>query len=128
MGMALSDSKGFEEGKPYLEKCLQTIKIGKVKILPDKNHVSEACFYLAVFCNNENDKDIKQIEKWINIGLGSCKEGSKNFEKLNDIKKKFCSTNSECLSTDRKYGFIRYYNLPRKFGIIEIEKETATRR
>ena len=124
MGIALSNNKGFEEGKPYLKKCLQTIKIGKVKILPDKNHVSEACFYLAFFCNNENDKDIKQIEKWINVGLGSCKEGSKNFEKLNDIRKKFCSTNLECLSTDRKYGFIRYYNLPRKFGIIEIEKET----
>lgn len=122
MGIALSKNNGFEEGKPFLEKCLQTIKIGKMKISPDKKNVSEACFYLAVFSNNENGRDIKQIEKWINIGLGNCIKGSNYFEKLNDIKKQLCGT--EYLFNDRKYGFIKHYNVPRKFGIIEIENET----
>lgn len=123
MGIALSNNKGFEEGKPYLEKCLQTIKIGDVQISPDRKNVSEACFHLAVLSKNENEEDAKQIEKWINLGLSNCNEGSKIFEKLNGINKN-CDGNSEYLSTDRKRGFIRHYNVPRKFGIIEIDNET----
>ena len=124
MGIALSENKGFEEGKPYLEKCLQTIKIGNLKIFPDGENVSEACFHLAVLSKNENDEDSKQIEKWISIGLSNCKEKSRYFKKLGDVKKRLFGINSEYLPADRKYGFIRHYNVQRKFGIIEIEKET----
>jgi LuxR family glucitol operon transcriptional activator len=125
LGIALSINMGFAEGKPYLEKSLQTVHSGKKIITPDSKIVAEACSYLATFSMKENDKDIKQIENWINTGLANCTTDSTQFERLNHLKKELVGEttsrgNVEC----RKYGGIKFYNTLRKFGIIIIADET----
>jgi len=123
LGIALCTYKGFSEGKPYLEKSFQTFNIGKTTFAPDSKIVSDACFYLASFCMNERDRDIKQIEYWINKGLKNCTANSKEFEKLNKLKKQLLGK-VVFSGTDRKYGCITSFNTLRKFGIVESGNET----
>lgn len=122
LGIAHSIANGFAEGKPYLEKALQTISSGKESIAPDSKMVSEVCFYLAALSLNEHDRDDKQIEKWINIGLANCTNDSKWTEQLIELKKELKGERAENIG--RTFGRIRQCNPSRKFGIIEAEDKT----
>ncbi|MDD4931822.1 MAG: NB-ARC domain-containing protein [Candidatus Colwellbacteria bacterium] len=125
LGLALSNKKGFAEGKPYLEKCLQNMKFGQTTIIPDSEIIAKACFYLAALSMNESDRNTAQIETYINRGLANCMVGSKYFDKLKELQSQLLQKDPSKKSVDdRKYGRIRYYNRGRKFGIIEIGNET----
>lgn len=123
LGIALCTHRGVSEGKPYLEKSIQTFNFGKIRIVPDSKLVAEACFYLATFCMNDSNKDINQIENWINKGLINCTANSKEFEKLNKLQKQLMEVGVFPIK-NRKSGTITSFNLLRKFGIIESENET----
>lgn len=123
LGIALSRDKGFAEGKSYLEKSIQTIYFSKKAFAPDNKIIAEVCFYIAALSINENNKDIIQIENWINMGLANCSNDSKWFKKLNELK---CKLKGDVIpeTTNRKLGRIGKYNPSRNFGIIEIENKT----
>ena len=120
MGITLRNEKGFAEGKPYLETCLQPMKVGETLINPDSETVAEACFYLAIFSMRESDRNLKQIEIYINKGLANCMDGSKIFHKLNSLKQQLFQNGTPRIEMDdRRYGRIKYFNTGRHFGIIE---------
>ncbi len=121
LGIALSKKDGFSEGRPYLEKCIETINLGKKSILPDDKIMVEACFYLAAINMNESDKDIEQIESWINTGIVNTND-PKWIDKFNDLKNQIKM--DKLSAVDRKHGWIRSFNTLRKFGVIEISNQT----
>jgi len=123
-GIALSKKVGFDKGKPYLEKCLQTMKIGRIVIIPDKEIVAEVCFYLAALRMDIGDKNVTEIEKYINNGLANCISGSKWFNKINQLKIELEGQGTSITKIERKYGRIKYYNVSRKFGVIEVADNT----
>jgi len=124
LGIALSMNMGFTEGKPYLEKCLQTIHSGNKIITPDSKILADACFYLSAFGKNESNKDIKQIENWINLGLANSLPNSNYFEKLNALKKELFGSSSLLEKANRKFGRIKFYNSTRFYGVVEAGNES----
>lgn len=124
-GVALSKHIGFSEGKPYLEECLEPISSGNVNFIPDSKIVAQACFYLAAFSIEEGESDSKQIANWINKGLASCTSDSLQFEKLNRLKEEqFGSKTTFTEVVDRKYGWIKFVNVSKKYGVLNIGSET----
>lgn len=124
LGIALSVNMGFAEGKPYLEKCLQTFHSGNKIITPESNILAEACFYLSVFGMNESNKDIKQIENWINLGLANSSPDSRYFDRLNNLKKELFRSEPLLREANRKFGWIKFYNSTKHYGVIEIDNES----
>lgn len=120
LGVALSQYEGFDSGKPYLEKCLNTIEFGRFKMTPDNEISAEVCFYMAAFMLNENKKDHSEILSVIEEGLSYTKPNSKQFTKLNDLKFQLEAAHYyHKKDKSRIFGFIQYFNKIRKFGIIE---------
>ncbi|PAV12485.1 hypothetical protein ASJ81_06270 [Methanosarcina spelaei] len=112
LGIAITYKEGFEKGKPYLEKCLELIELEGYKNYPSPNILRVVCYYLAKFYMKEGGKDEAQIEYLINRGLNNCDLKSDQYEKLQGLKKRL-------ESTKRKTGFIKFYNVSRKFGVIK---------
>ena len=120
LGIALSPKKGLTEGKPYLEKCLQTVQSGKKSIIPDGEIVAEACFYIAALTRDKDTGNQEDIEMYINKGLANCMLNSKFYSKLSKLKKQFLQNGTPRIEMDdRRYGGIKYFNMGRHFGIIE---------
>lgn len=122
LGVALSENMGFAEGKPYLEKGLQTVHSGNKIIPPNGKIIAEICFYLSAFSMNESDKDVKQIEDWINLGLTNCSHDSKYFDRLNNLKNELLTSGP--LLANRKFGWIKFYNSTKQYGVIETGNES----
>lgn len=124
-GIVLSMHRGFAEGKPYLEESLKTIKSGNVDIAPHSKLVADSCFYLAAFGIKEVDYDIKQIENCINRGLANCTADSMQFEKLNRLKKEILGDEKTPFGDEsRKYGSIKFFNLSKKYGVLNVGDDT----
>jgi len=123
LGIALSIFKNFNEGRPYLEKCLQKIKIDNKFILPQKKIIADACYYLALNAIKEQNQDEEQIKKWIAQGFANCDVDSKIYGKLKNLNVKF-GNGVQTDNGDRKYGIIKWYDFWQKYGIIEIGKST----
>lgn len=124
LGIALSSQKGLNAGKPYLEKCLQPIYVGRKLIEVDSKIIAKAYFYLAALSMKEEGRDIKKIENLIEQGLAICKDATW-IEKLNGLRKELLEGKAPAVKADgKKYGKIKFYNVARKFGVIEGANET----
>ena len=127
LGVVISKTSGFEEGKPYLEKCLQTVKFGNTIIPIDKEIGTEACYYLAALTIKENNYNEKELENYINMGILYCSPNSKWFDKLRQLRKLLTQKKpTRKIIKDRMYGIVKFYNLERKFGIINAKEDNFT--
>jgi tetratricopeptide (TPR) repeat protein len=124
LGIALSRNESFSVGRPYLEKCLQTMDFDKIKISSSKKMISEACFFLAVYGLKDKETDPKQIESWIKLGLSNCLIGSMQFEKLKRLESRLAGNYLERNQDLRKSGKIRFLDIERKFGLIDTDDTT----
>jgi cold shock CspA family protein len=72
----------------------------------------------------EEGRDIKKIENLIEQGLAICKDATW-IEKLNGLRKELLEGKAPAVKADgKKYGKIKFYNVARKFGVIEGANET----
>ena len=122
LGIALCENNEFYEGCKYLQKSIQTIKIGKKEYIPDRKRIASSCFYLAVFGMKEKKIDLEKIDNWIETGLKNSDYDSKDYEKLNDLKKRI---NGERNNTAKRYlGSITYFNQYKNYGMIKQENKS----
>jgi len=117
LGVTLGSKKSFAEAKPYLEECITCRKIGVVLIIPNSEYIPAAFFYLALYSMDESPRNLKPIETYINEGLSNLPPSSKWYDKLKDLKKQILPDTPS--DSEKKYGRIKYFNVVRKFGIIE---------
>jgi len=125
LGIALSQSKGFLAGKPYLLKSIETFQFNNVRFVPDQSILIQVYSYLAFLSYNEEEKDIQQINEWIDLGLKNSIPGSKFYEKLNQLKNEINLQNISNNQVNRKFGKIKFFDINRKFGVIEFDNTTC---
>jgi tetratricopeptide (TPR) repeat protein/cold shock CspA family protein len=118
LGIAHARKDGFESGKPYLEKCLQPIQVGKKQILPEGKAMCTAYFYLAALGIHDKDVKKEQLENWINLGLAICGD-SRLFNRFSDLKRQISGTVEDGKTKSTEYGKIKFFNVVRGFGVIE---------
>jgi tetratricopeptide (TPR) repeat protein len=124
LGITLSKAEGFAIGRPYLEKCLQTMHFDGVIISPENKMISEACYYLASLCSKDKERDSLQIQNWIDMGIDNCQIGSMQYEKLKKLESQLNGSNEENKPKIRYNGKIRFINIERKFGLIDTDNST----
>ena len=56
----------IKEGKPYLEKCVEPVRVGKQLISVDKKIVSLAYFHLALLSLKEEKENPEITENFLN--------------------------------------------------------------
>lgn len=117
LGRAFAKVEGFKKGRPLLLECLKPYP-KEVQISPEKETVAEACLSLVELSLKERVYDMKEIEEYLRIGCAHSKMGSKLHERLSNICKKLgFPTNDE--NAARISGVIKFYNVDKKYGIIE---------
>jgi len=123
MGIVLSETEGFNAGKPYFEKCLQPFSIGenKIHIKPDDGVSSEVYYYLALYSLKEKNRDEEEIGRWLETGLKKANPSSKTYRELKYLYHQFSEKALTSSKIERVEGKIKYYNIERRFGIIESE-------
>lgn len=113
IGKTLIRNRDFNTAELYLKQCLETV------IPPEMNMVAEASFYLAVCYARDREPDLKQTSYYINLGLKNSLIGSKMFDNLEAIKKKYLEEQPMQIKNGRQYGRIKFYNGLKKFGVIK---------
>jgi len=127
LGVVILKRSGIEEARPYLEKCFQTAKFGKITIPIDREIGAEACFYLAALTMNENNYNEQELETYINRGLKYCSPDSKWSNKLKQLKEALPQKKPiRKIMKDRTYGIVKFYNFEKKFGIINAKEDVFT--
>lgn len=125
LAIAQAHKEGFARCKPLLEECLKPTRVGRVLISPDSETTANAYFYLAALGLDEKNVSREEIERWINLGLAACLPNSRIFDKLNGLKNQLAGTDKHEKKTEnREYGKIKYFNVQRKFGIVESAGKT----
>jgi tetratricopeptide (TPR) repeat protein len=116
--------EGFVSSRPHLEECLKPTRVGRILISPDSETTANAYFYLAAL-GSDGNVDRQEVERWINLGLASCRPNSRIFDKLNSLTNQLAGTEKhEKKTPDREYGKIKFFNVQRLFGIVETAGKT----
>ncbi|MCJ7423944.1 tetratricopeptide repeat protein [Candidatus Bathyarchaeota archaeon] len=128
LAIAHAHKEGFARCRPHLEECLKSTRVGRVLISPDSETTANAYFYLAALGLDEKDEKSasrEEIERWINLGLSACLPNSRIFDKLNNLKNQLLGTEKhEEKTINREYGKIRFFNVQRKFGLLDSAGKT----
>ncbi len=82
LGVALTETKGFEEGRPYIEKSLETFEASGLTAAPDGEDTAAGCFYLAALMLKYAPEDREGTQQYITRGLGRCPPDSRYRERL----------------------------------------------
>lgn len=123
LGIAYAQKDGFEAGATFLEKCIQTSQVDSQQILPRGDTICEAYFYLAALAVNEKKVDRAQVKAWINHGIASCKNARMSL-KLNGLKRQVADRLEVEQSNRREWGFIKFFDPRRNYGIIVSSTKT----
>jgi LuxR family glucitol operon transcriptional activator len=115
-------AKGIKEGKPLLEKCLKKANHKDESFSPDDEMIAEASFYLAALSMKEKETNKKEINGYIDQGLARCSAGSKWFLKFQEIKAQIDGEGTS--ERKRNVGKIKFFNVKKRYGVIESGERT----
>lgn len=124
LGDALCAEGNYAQGKLYLEKCIQPIHFFSTIIQPDDIIVAWACFYLLYYSEFTDERpNSVDIENWWNKGISSLKKDSPLEDKYTNLQESLKKISNISGLFERIEGKIDFFNIERKFGIINTETE-----
>ena len=119
LGVVLCKTDNLKEGISYLYKVVEPIRLGNSLIDPINPAFYEACYYLVVFAGKGNLISQNEMKKLVSKGKSNCVGNPKwenKFKKLGEEKN---SENFENVGASTLYGYVKFYNYNRIFGLIE---------
>ena len=123
LGIVIWKEKGIDEGLPILKECLGKMEYGKASFNPDKEMISEACYFIANLCIREKGIPVDTIQGFIEKGLENCATGTKWLERLNEVKRRVEKQDNMGYEK-RLQRRIQSINVNKRFGIISWSDKT----
>lgn len=122
-GICKCKSGSISEGKEELLKCITPWSSGGKLVNPPNKIVSFAAYQLAYYLSKEPVRDIDQTLLYIKIGFAHCNKNNDNFDRLQRLRDGlYKNKGAKSMGLQRKYGKIRFFNVERKYGIIDQEE------
>lgn len=120
LGIYKCNNDDIISGIEDLKKCLDPWNKGGKLIHPLPKIVALASYEIALYSLKKPKVDVEEVSHFIKMGLAHCKKDDeihKKLRKLNDsLNQKRDNYKRNYM---RKYGAVRYFDIARKFGIID---------
>ena len=113
----------FNEAAPYFERCLKKIELSDGRVLSMDREMAKAHYYFAYYAFKLDARPKETIKEHIKTGLAITGD-LRLREKISRLENKF-NIKHGIKPTGLKMGVIKYFNTPRKYGIIKYGTETV---
>jgi len=124
-GKNLCEVGDYRTGKLYFQKCLSPVIFQQKTIIkPNIYDLSNAYFYLVQYGIKSNYSNIDELHNWFEIGNSLAKRDKYLYGKYKKLKNLLEGYEIQLKSKLRKTGYIKYYNMKKKYGIIKSDKTT----
>ncbi len=122
IAISLSKNNKFDESLPYFKRAHKKLRL-KSGIIVNADEVRSRAYYYIAKYGFETNKILKEkINKYIKKGLSISqkKEYIQKFKKL----AQYVNNLPDVPLSEKKYGYIKYFNFQRKYGIINSEGDS----